>query len=180
MVSLGAARRGRSRWVPGTRSRRRAPQANGCYSGASKETRPYAPLVNCSWPTCESTVRKRSAGAGHERRPLLPNAWFLRQFWEMNRPFEKTRLTAGRAALLAALAVPYPALAQGAHATQRRADTSRSLSPASAPPVTVADLIGMTTIGSRVQGYGNDHYDVLSPAASPIPVLSTRADLTHT
>ncbi len=63
--------------------------------------------------------------------------------------------------------------------TQRRTDSSWSLSPASAPPVTVADLIGTTTIGSRVQGYGDDDYDVVSPDGSHLAVVVKRGNLTR-
>ncbi len=52
-----------------------------------------------------------------------------------------------------------------------------SLSPASAPPVTVADLIGMATIGSRLQGDGDDDYDVVSPDGAHVAVVVKRGNL---
>ncbi len=60
---------------------------------------------------------------------------------------------------------------------QRQGSGPYSLSPASTPPVTVADLIGMTTIGSRMQGDGKADYDVVSPDGSRIAVVVKRGNL---
>ncbi len=51
-------------------------------------------------------------------------------------------------------------------------------SVASAPPITAADVIGMTTIGNGVQGDEAD-YDVVSPDGSRIAVVVQRPNLAH-
>jgi hypothetical protein len=48
---------------------------------------------------------------------------------------------------------------------------------ASAPTVSVADIIGLTTIGSRVQGYGDEDFDVVSPDGAHVAVVVKRGNL---
>ncbi len=79
-------------------------------------------------------------------------------------------------ATVAACAMTMPRAARSQAAPHPSKDGS-SLSPASAPPVAVADLIGMTTIGSRVQGYGDEDYNVVSPDGSRLAVVVKRGDL---
>jgi len=45
------------------------------------------------------------------------------------------------------------------------------------PPLTVSDIVGMTTIGSRVQGYGDEDYDVVSPDGAHVAVVVKRGDV---
>ncbi len=91
-------------------------------------------------------------------------------------------MTAGvrRRAILQTL-VTAGALARPLRA-QRAPDSAigmQSLSPIGAPPVTVADLIGMTTVGNFVQGHGdgNVDYNVVSPDGSRIAVVVQRGNL---
>ncbi len=53
----------------------------------------------------------------------------------------------------------------------------RSVSPASARPVTVADLIGMTTIGSFTRSYGNADYNIVAPDGSRLATVVQRGNL---
>ncbi len=78
---------------------------------------------------------------------------------------------------LTGVTTAYAACAQVAKTRNAGADSGWSLSPPSARPVTVADLIGMTTIGSRVQGYPTEDYDVLSPNGSLVAVVVNRGNL---
>ncbi len=48
---------------------------------------------------------------------------------------------------------------------------------ASGTPVTVADLIGMTTLGSRVQGYGSEDYAVVAPDGAHVATVVKRGNL---
>ncbi len=79
-------------------------------------------------------------------------------------------------ALIGVLAV-HTMPAQAPPVARHGTDRGWSLSPASAPPVTVADLIGMTTIDSRVQGYGDEDYDVVSPDGAHLAVVVKRGNL---
>jgi hypothetical protein len=54
---------------------------------------------------------------------------------------------------------------------------SFSLSPATAPPVTVADLIGMTTVGGQAEEYCNFECTVVSPDGEMVAVLVRRGNL---
>lgn len=54
-----------------------------------------------------------------------------------------------------------------------------SLSPAAAPPLTVADLIGLASFGSHVQGDGREDESVLSPDGARVAVVVKRGNLAH-
>ncbi len=54
---------------------------------------------------------------------------------------------------------------------------ARASPAALAPPVTVTDIIGMTTIGSRQRGYGDEDYNVVSPDGARVAAVVKRGNL---
>jgi hypothetical protein len=85
-----------------------------------------------------------------------------------------TTMVIGFAAFVGARAIPAQAISSVHQAAVPR---SWSLSPGFAPPVTAADLIGMTTFGSQVQGYGLEDEHVLSPDGAHVAVVVKRGNL---
>ncbi len=85
-----------------------------------------------------------------------------------------TRLTLVALLTLTGVTGARVARSQGA---SLRPDSAWTLSPLSASPVTVADLIGLTTIGSHVQGDGDADYDVVSPDGAHVAVVVQRGNL---
>ncbi len=84
----------------------------------------------------------------------------MRHAWSQGPPWLVAPVDPVRAALLAVVATG-----------------AISVAHAQAPSVTVADLIGMTTIGSHVQGYRMVDYDVLSPDGARVAVVVKRGNL---
>ncbi len=80
-------------------------------------------------------------------------------------------------AVLAGVWLSDPADAQAPHAADRRSDSTWSVSPGAAPLVTVADLIEMTTLGSRAQGYGDEDYATLAPDGAHVATVVKRGNL---
>ncbi len=79
---------------------------------------------------------------------------------------------------LATVSVVYAAIASAVHAqaVTRATERSWSLSPSSAPPVTVRDLIRMATFGGG-NGYERDDHNLISPDGARVAVVVNRGDL---
>ncbi len=69
------------------------------------------------------------------------------------------------------------ARAIGAFLTVSAVAEAQARTTAVAAPVTVADIVGLTTIGSHVRGYGDDDYDVVSLDGAHVAVVVKRGNV---